>query len=156
MIIPIRFSKSRLFRQLLVVLIGIAFWGVHPQSIVYSSTPDQTNKVPRFVEGNCPYIFPKEDWNNVDQKRFRCGYFVTWENYDAQNRTIWLSVMEAYPTGSTPSSDPIIRLSGGPGASGFEVTPALTLDVIDRYFGRGWIQFSQRGSYLSEAELKCP
>jgi pimeloyl-ACP methyl ester carboxylesterase len=155
MTISIRISQPLYFRMLLVVLVSIAFLGIKPQSTAYSLVPDQSEKVPRFVEGDCQKIFPQEDWKNVDQTRFRCGYFITRLNYDTQNGTIWLRVRETYPKGPKPYPDPIIWLVGGPGSSGFEDTPSLTLTYVDK-FGAGFIQFSQRGSYLSETELKCP
>ena len=144
------------FRRLLVILIGITFLGVQPQSTAYATTPNQADKVPRFEERKCNDIFPLAWWDGVDQERFRCGFLVTWENYDTQNRTIRVSVMQTYPNGILPRSrEPIIWLAGGPGASGFEDEPAKALEIVD-IFGRGFIQFSQRGSYLSQSELKCP
>jgi pimeloyl-ACP methyl ester carboxylesterase len=151
----IHFSIQLLFRDALAMLVGIVFCSITPQPIAHSSSADLTEDVPRFEEGNCQDIFPRDWWNNIDQKRFRCGYLVTWENYDTQNRTIWLAVMETYPKRPKPYPDPIVWLAGGPGASGFDGTPDQTTKYVDDGLGRGWIQFSQRGSYLSQSELKC-
>jgi pimeloyl-ACP methyl ester carboxylesterase len=147
----IDYSSPLSFSRLLIILIGVAFFGFQPQSMVYSSTPDQNKTVPRFVEGSCSYIFPNFDWKNVVLGRFRCGYLVTWENYDTQSGTIWLSVMETYPKGSKPYPEPIIWLAGGPGGPGFPLDPAKAINYADG-FERGWIQFSQRGAAFSKHE----
>ena len=157
----IRFYKPLFFRRLLLIVIGISFLGAHPQSTAYSSTLDQSNDVPRIVEGSCSYIFPNFEWTGVDLERFRCGFLVTWENYDIQTKKIWLSFMEVRPTGRRTYPEPVLWLSGGPGASGFQQTPAEVIAAVDG-LRRGWIQFSQRGSEnsrheqdLSDAALVC-
>ena len=121
----------------------------------------QIDKVPRFEDKNCQEIFPKDWWDGVDQKtqnRFRCGYLVTWENYDSQSeeRIINLAVMitQRTNTASLPKPEPIIYLDGGPGGTGFPFRPLVAADLAD-HFDRDFIQFGQRGSNFSKPRLFC-
>lgn len=160
----IRYPRRLLLQSALVFLIGIGFWRGNPNTVVQASTVYQNEDVPRFEKKKCSDVFkgtfPWYLWIDLSQSRFRCGYLITWKDYDLQEQggTIRLAVMETFPT-IDPKPAPVIWLAGGPGGNSFPKNPNQA-KRFTKDFGRGWIQFSQRGTHLSrtefsEAELLC-
>jgi len=162
--------STKFFKPLLIFVIIILFSEISNFSVLAQGDEPllrnnlQTYQIDeiRFEDKNCQEIFPPDWWNNVDQetqKRFRCGYLVTWENYDSppKERIINLAVMIAQRTNtaSLPKPEPIIYLDGGPGDTGFPFRPLVAADLAD-HFDRDLIQFGQRGSYFSDPRLDCP
>jgi pimeloyl-ACP methyl ester carboxylesterase len=152
-------SRQLLYRSALVLLVCIGFWNGNPQTVVQASTVNQNGDVPRFERETCYKVmrgtFSLIDWVGLSQSRFRCGYLITWKDYDLQENggTISLAVMETYPAGEQRPA-PVLWLAGGPGATGFNINPRNAINYTDQ-IGRGWIQFSQRGSRQFEPELLC-
>ena len=154
------FYRQLFIRSALVLLVGIGFWRSNPQAVAQASTADQIEDVAHFEEEKCSKVF--SGWfpwyRYFLQRRFRCGYLVTGENYDTPSSTqnIRLKVMVALSkkTTSESKSEPIIYLDGGPGSTGILKKPDEALSFADT-FGRDFIQFGQRGSYFSEPYLYC-
>jgi len=155
----INFSRRLFIRSVLVFLVGIGFWiSIKPLVTQAAVVSKNVEDIPYFEDKSCTEIFKDFSWGNLKQDRFRCGYLVTWENYDVYppNNTIRLKVLVALSKKTTPNpkSEPIIYLDGGPGSHGFPKGLDDALSFAD-FFGRDFVQFSQRGSYYSEPSLYC-
>ena len=85
----------------------------------------------------------------------RCGYLVVPENRDRPNgQTIRLPVA-TIPSVSQPSaSDPVVHLTGGPGADALGDAEFLVPAGLNRK--RDLIIMGQRGTLDTEPELTCP
>ena len=88
-----------------------------------------------------------------------CGYLVVPENRaDPESDTIRLAVAILHPPGGASEPDPIIYLSGGPGASDLEFL-FLSFDLAFAPVlatGRDLIVLDQRGVGRSDPALDCP
>jgi len=87
-----------------------------------------------------------------------CGRLKVPENYDAPGRSIEIAFMIVSPRHNIDSEDPVIFLSGGPGAPSLVyaemlvATPGIHEVVVDR----DWVFFDQRGAGRSIPSLRCP
>ena len=120
-------------------------------------TPQQMKSYdPIFEPANCPMQLPA---GQTEGKTVECGYLIIPENrFDPDSRDIRLAVAVFHPPEEIITPDPVIYLSGGPGASALEL---LYLSFDDAFgtvleTGRDMIVFDQRGVGLSEPNLDCP
>lgn len=121
-------------------------------ALLFAPTPAAAQgetSVPRFEPGPCPVQFAGYD--------VQCGdLIVSLRHEDPSGPTIRLALAIFHSTGDNPEPDPVIQLSGGPGAH--------TLDAfsggLGPYFNalldqRDVILFDQRGMGYSEPALEC-
>jgi len=88
-----------------------------------------------------------------------CGWLTVPENRGRpEGRTIKLAVVTLAATGTNPEPDPLVILSGGPGAWAIDGTlPMFTGDFAAPIQSkRGIVIFDQRGSGRSQPALNCP
>ena len=106
----------------------------------------------------CRFTLPEEVGPGEDVD---CGYLAVPERRDVpiqETRLIQLAVAIFHPPGGATHPDPVIYLSGGPGASALEM---VRYD-FDRFSelaftnGRDLIVFDQRGIGISRPALDCP
>ncbi len=122
---------------------------------IYVSKPESITEA-RFEPSACAFALP-EDY--VQGKDVECGYLLVPENRaQLPSRALSLAVAIFHPPGGATAPDPILYLSGGPGASvletlqyAFDSAYAPVLDL-----GRDLILFDQRGVGRSRPALDCP
>jgi pimeloyl-ACP methyl ester carboxylesterase len=103
---------------------------------------------PRFVPAPCPTP-------DLEAEAARCGYLVVPENRSKRNgRTIRLAVAIVPAASGAPHPDPVVFMTGGPGAAAILDTPFLVGAKIN--LDRDLIILAQRGSLFSDPELNCP
>ena len=103
---------------------------------------------PHFVGSACPSGVPHVT-------RIRCGWLVVREDRSAsRGPTVRLPVAIVRGTAATPSLDPVVYLSGGPGQSGL----AGIEGFLDQHYSgpRDTIVFDQRGTGGALPNLNCP
>lgn len=106
---------------------------------------------PRFEPGPCP-VTP-EPIPALDSAQ--CGQLVVPENRaDPTGRTIRLAVAIIAAKSASPEPDPVVFMTGGPGAAAILDTPFLVDAGINAT--RDLIIMAQRGSLYTEPELSCP
>ncbi len=112
-----------------------------------------------FQPAACRFVLPED----VHQgKEVDCGYLTVKEQrgktQDPQDRLIRLEVAIFHPPGGARNPDPIIYLSGGPGASALEAIRYQYEWLSGPAFstGRDLIVFDQRGVGVSRPALDCP
>lgn len=109
-----------------------------------------------FISAACRFVLPE----NIQQgERVDCGYLtVPEQRADPDTRLIRLAVAIFHPPGGVTQPDPLIYLSGGPGASVLEAVryqfDLLSKPAFDT--GRDLVLFDQRGVGLSQPTLDCP
>jgi pimeloyl-ACP methyl ester carboxylesterase len=114
-----------------------------------SATPASIH-IPAFEETKCTFEFP-------EGYQPKCGYLIVPEDRaDPSGRKIKLFVAVFKNTGINPQPDPVIHLSGGPGAS----TLAAAIPILKRGGSeilkqRDYILFEQRGTQYSDPYLYC-
>ena len=85
----------------------------------------------------------------------RCGYLVVPENRSKLGgRAIRLAVAIVPAASAAPQPDPVVFMTGGPGAAAILDTPFLVDAGINR--DRDLIIMTQRGSLFSDPDLNCP
>jgi pimeloyl-ACP methyl ester carboxylesterase len=109
-----------------------------------------------FISTACRFVLP-EDVHQGEQ--VDCGYLtVPEQRADPDTRLIRLAVAIFHPPGGVTQPDPLIYLSGGPGASVLEAVryqfDLLSKPAFDT--GRDLVLFDQRGVGLSQPALDCP
>jgi pimeloyl-ACP methyl ester carboxylesterase len=122
---------------------------------IYISKPETITEA-RFEPSACAFALP-EDY--VQGEDVECGYLLVPENRaQLPSRALSLAVAIFHPPGGATAPDPILYLSGGPGASvletlqyAFDSAYAPVLDL-----GRDLILFDQRGVGRSRPALDCP
>jgi pimeloyl-ACP methyl ester carboxylesterase len=103
---------------------------------------------PRFVPAPCPTP-------DLVAEAARCGYLVVPENRSKRNgRTIRLAVAIVPAASTAPHPDPVVFMTGGPGAAAILDASILVDAKINR--DRQLIILAQRGSLFSDPELNCP
>jgi pimeloyl-ACP methyl ester carboxylesterase len=106
----------------------------------------------------CPFALPDGLVEGVDVE---CGYLPVYEDRQEGEpvigRTIRLAVAVFHPPGGETQSDPVIYLSGGPGASILKLIRYQYEILSEPVFatGRTLILFDQRGIGLSQPALSC-
>ncbi|WP_330468774.1 alpha/beta fold hydrolase [Streptomyces longwoodensis] len=107
-----------------------------------------TQPSPQFEPAACPTTYgPLE--------HTRCGFLVVPEKRSAPTgRTLRLAVALVESASPTPRPDPIVFLTGGPGADALGGIEELTGAGLNR--DRDLVVLAQRGTYSSERPLLCP
>lgn len=107
----------------------------------------------------CPFALPDD---LVEGEDVECGYLPVYEHREAgssgDGRLIRLAVAVFHPPGGATQPDPVIYLSGGPGASILKLIGTQVEVFSEPVFasGRSLIVFDQRGIGLSKPALDCP
>lgn len=105
---------------------------------------------PSFVAGPCPA--PPQPIAAL--KQARCGQLIVPEDRTRSGgRTIRLSVAIVAAAASTPKSDPILWLAGGPGDDAITEIPMALAGKLNA--NRDVIFMSQRGTYTAQPRLTC-
>jgi pimeloyl-ACP methyl ester carboxylesterase len=114
--------------------------------LLANSVQAQAGDVPRFEPAPCPLPAPAG---------VLCGYLVVWEDRaDPADGTIRLPIAILPSDDPDPLPDPVVYLTGGPGAS--------TISSVSGWRGhparahRNLILFEQRGTRYAEPALDCP
>lgn len=111
-----------------------------------------------FRPSACPFALPKGVVEGVDVE---CGYLPVYEDRledePVRGRTIRLAVALFHPPGGENHPDPVIYLSGGPGASVLKLIRYQYEILSEPVFatGRALVLFDQRGIGLSQPALDC-
>ncbi len=107
----------------------------------------------------CPFALPE---GLVEGEDVECSYLPVYERHDTgaseDGRLIRLAVAVFHPPGGATQPDPVIYLSGGPGASILKLIEGQYEILSEPVFatGRSLIVFDQRGIGLSRPALDCP
>ena len=90
--------------------------------------------------------------------RVSCGRLKVPENYDNPGRMIELAFMKVSPRQNIDPGNPVLYLSGGPGAPSLVYAELLLADrqVHDVVVDREWVFYDQRGEGRSLPTLRCP
>ena len=105
--------------------------------------------MPRFENADCAVPVPQSE------KNVKCGYLTVAENRSVTNgKTIRLPITILKSENPKPQPDPVLRTSGGPGASSLRM-------IGGRRFApwlkdRDMIVFEQRGTKYAQPALECP
>jgi len=97
----------------------------------------------------------------VEGEQVECGYLPVYEerasDLSVNGRIIRLAVAVFHPPGGPTNPDPVIYLSGGPGASVLKMIKVQYEFLSEPVFatGRSLILFDQRGIGLSQPALDC-
>lgn len=111
-----------------------------------------------FQPAACPFVLPD---GVVEGETVDCGYLSVLENrdgIDGEGRLIHLAVAVFHPPDGATQPDPVIYLSGGPGASILKMIRWQYEILSEPVFaaGRSLVVFDQRGIGLSRPSLDCP
>ncbi|MFJ4813045.1 alpha/beta fold hydrolase [Streptomyces longwoodensis] len=110
--------------------------------------PAPTQPAPRFEPAACPTTYGPLEGT-------RCGYLVVPEDRSRPTgRTLRLAVALVRSASPTPHPDPIVFLTGGPGADALASIGELTEAGLNR--DRDLVVLSQRGTFSSQRPLLCP
>jgi pimeloyl-ACP methyl ester carboxylesterase len=106
--------------------------------------------------GATPRFEPTPCWTpDLQAEAARCGYLVVPENRSKRGgRTIRLAVAIVPSASGASPSDPIVFMTGGPGAAAILDTATLVGAKINQ--SRDLIILAQRGSLFSVPDLSCP
>lgn len=87
-----------------------------------------------------------------------CGRLKVPENYDTPGRSIEIAFMRVSPRQNIDPDNPVLYLSGGPGAPSLVYAELLLASphVHDVVADREWVFYDQRGSGRSLPTLRCP
>lgn len=139
--------KSLMRWFLLPVLFGLlSVTGIQAQE-----TPDDET-VPRFEQSRCRYPQPRS-------VEITCGFLVVPadRNDPTNDATLQVAVAILHSNAETPEPDPVVSLTGGPGAI---TLPILNFQMRRNYYAflenRDFIMFDQRGVGASRPVLDCP
>jgi pimeloyl-ACP methyl ester carboxylesterase len=111
---------------------------------------------PTFEDAACPMPLPE----GQVAANVRCGYLTVQETHGKDDgRTLKLAVAILKSTSAKPEPDPVVYLTGGPGAPALEgefqgLGEAKTAAFIQSK--RDFIFFDQRGTGHSQPALDCP
>ncbi|MGW2336386.1 alpha/beta fold hydrolase [Streptomyces sp. NPDC001685] len=101
----------------------------------------------RFVPGPCPAT--------PEPVPGRCGYLEVPENRARRGgRTVRLTVAIVPAASGRPARDPVVFMTGGPGADAISDIPFLVDSGVNR--DRDLIVMAQRGTLHSRPDLACP
>lgn len=106
---------------------------------------------PVFEPAGCAFPVPKG--TNPE-----CGYLVVPENRSRPDgRQVRLHVAIFHSRAANPDPDPVVHLSGGPGASALALSGYLFRTGLDVVLNnRDLVIFDQRGTGYSQPALNCP
>jgi pimeloyl-ACP methyl ester carboxylesterase len=136
-----------------------------PQTATPSSDPPSAMQVGPGEPGSlqhtrCGFILPSDLQEGMDVE---CAYLSVPEQREpgtsgSPGRVIQLALAVFHPPGGATLSDPVVFLSGGPGASALEPM-RYQFDLLSEPVfaaGRDLVVFDQRGVGLSRPALDCP
>ncbi|MGC9350103.1 MAG: alpha/beta fold hydrolase [Anaerolineae bacterium] len=112
-----------------------------------------------FEAGPCAFVLPDGYEQGV---QLECGYLIVAERRDlpdpSEVRKLRLAVAIFHPASGTAEAEPVIYLSGGPGASALEPLRYGMPQPFEAVLasGRDLIVFDQRGVGRSRPALDCP
>ena len=112
---------------------------------------EQANRV---EPTECP--FPGGEW--LQRERIDCGYLIVPERRDAEaSRTLRIAVAVARSTSASPRPDPVVFLTGGPGASSLSGLRSRLASPLwrDLRAERHLVFLDVRGTGYSDPEF-CP
>lgn len=110
--------------------------------------PARTRSTSRFESAPCPATYGTLNHT-------RCGFLVVPESRaHPTGRTLRLAVALVRSASSAPRPDPIVFLTGGPGADALGNIAELTAAGMNR--DRDLVVLSQRGTFSSQRPLTCP
>jgi pimeloyl-ACP methyl ester carboxylesterase len=116
-----------------------------------ATSEPSAESAPRFESGPCP----KTPHPIAALKSARCGYLVVPEDRKHPNgRTIRNAVAILPARSKHPKSDPVVFMTGGPGAAAILDIPFLVDAGINR--NRELIVMAQRGTLYDKPDLYCP
>ena len=130
----------------LAILSMVAFGGIAAKAAIPSQSEGLWEKV------SCPFDSRKA------LLPVTCGRLKVPENYDEPGRVIEIAFMIVSPRRNLDPENPVIYLSGGPGAPSLVyaemlvATPQIHEIVVDR----DWVFYDQRGTGRSVPALLCP
>ncbi len=111
-----------------------------------------------FYPAACPFVLPEDVVQGVEVE---CGYLAVYEDQTdtraADSRIIRLALAIFHPPAGASHADPVLYLSGGPGASALK-TFAHQYEIMSAPVfesGRDLIIFDQRGIGVSRPALNC-
>ncbi len=153
---------------LLCGLFGLAACGSEVSELETASGTARPTSLPAILTGSdvpgvlrpvaCPFVLPD---GVVEGEDVECSYLPVYENHSEgkspKGRLIRLAVAVFHPPGGATQPDPVIYLSGGPGASILRMIPSQYEILSEPVFatGRSLIVFDQRGIGLSRPALDC-
>ena len=147
---------------LLVTLVGILALAVLASGTgllvsLLHRQPNPPPATPTFQTASCPF---KLAAGVAEGKDVRCGYLTVPEDHSRpQGPTIRLAVAIFKSAYTSPASDPIVYLNGGPGYPSLgSLGPILTKDILTSIWpgDRDLILLDQRGVGYSQPSLDCP
>lgn len=122
-----------------------------PTETAYPSPTPPAYYQPVFEPAGC--AFPVPEGTNPE-----CGYLVVPENRARPDgRQVRLHVAIFHSRAANPDPDPVVHLSGGPGASALALSGYLFHTGLDAVLNnRDLVIFDQRGTGYSQPALNCP
>jgi len=119
---------------------------------------DESLTAGKFYPAACPFALPEGVVQGVDVD---CGYVAVYERQTgpraADSRIIRIAIAIFHPPGGASNADPVLYLSGGPGASALKTIvyqyEFMSKPVFES--GRDLIIFDQRGVGVSRSALNC-
>ncbi len=121
-----------------------------PQPTAATNQPTATPAyMPAFETADCQFPYPAD-------VAVQCGYLIVPEDRANPQRTIRLHIVVVSTQNAAPAPDPVVFLSGGPGAYALNAAERLIAlhDAVLRE--RDLILFDQRGVGYSQPSLDCP
>jgi pimeloyl-ACP methyl ester carboxylesterase len=133
-----------------LVLLGLLAMTLQVMPVA-AAQPAEAGSTARFEPGTCPHT-PEPI---PALQTARCGYLVVPESRSTPNgRTIRLAVAIVPAASESPQPDPVVFMTGGPGAAAILDTPFLVDAGVNR--DRELIIMSQRGTLYGDPDLNCP
>ena len=131
-----------------LVTAGLAFLAVLAPTPSAAGGGEPRPLVPaRFVPGPCP--------TTPEPVPGRCGFLEVPENRARRGgRTVRLTVAIVPAASGRPAADPVVFMTGGPGADAISDIPFLIDSGVNR--DRDLVVMAQRGTLHSRPNLACP
>ena len=140
------FRPGNAISPLALAVIIAASLGISASNAAAPAQPEATWKVA------CPFDTSKA------LLAVECGRLKVPENYDDPVRTIEIGFMIVHPRRDRDPGNPVLYLSGGPGAPSLVFAELLTASphIHDVVVDRAWVFYDQRGHGRSLPTLRCP
>lgn len=134
---------------LLLLVLGAVL--ASPSVSSTEAPPERPAVTPRFEPSQCP----RTPEPILALQKARCGFLVVPENRAKPNgRKIRLAVAIVRSEEKPAKPDPVVFMTGGPGAAAILDTPFLVKAGINR--DRDLVIMAQRGTKYSQPTLNCP
>jgi pimeloyl-ACP methyl ester carboxylesterase len=146
---------SRVFRLVAFVVgvaaLGSAIWAIGSAGAPAAFSRGAGGAASRFEPAPCP----RTPHPITALKTARCGYLVVPENRSRPNGQAIRNMVAILPARSKhPKPDPVVFMTGGPGAAAILDIPFLVDAGINR--DRELIVMAQRGTLYDKPDLYCP